>query len=157
MNRKELVARASTWIYQKAADRPVVALFIVGALLYLLFIFGPALLFGIRQNFSDRAVEKGKSQAEAERTAGQQEKIQADEIEIQRKAEDLNRATNLTPERERAAGQVQTAQQRRQEAEDRYEKNRTARRPDLDDPALRRRNCADLAELYPAERFAGCQ
>lgn len=136
---------------------PYVTLAIAVAALYLLVVFGPAFAMGIRHGFSNRAIDKTKAEAAAEKKAADQEKISAGHIDVERKAEDLNREQTLKPKRQQTAANLEEASRRRQAAEELYEKNRnTRRRPDLDDLNLRRRNCSDLAELYPGERFAGC-
>lgn len=137
---------------------PYIALGFAVALFYLVLVFGPAFFLGIRESFSNRAIEKTKVEAAAEKNASDQEKINAGQFEIERKAEDLNREQVLKPKREEAAANLAEATRRRKAAEELYEKNRNARRlPDPNDLNFRRRNCSDLAELYPGERFAGCQ
>ena len=137
---------------------PFIPLAIGASLVCVLVIFGPALLLGIRESFSNRTIKNTKTATATEITGAEQEKISAGKIEIERKAEDLHREEELKPQRQRAATSFAEARQRRKEAEDRYEKARNARRsPDPDDLTLRRRNCTDLAELYPGQRFAGCQ
>jgi hypothetical protein len=150
--------RLSLRLYSAARERPVVALIIAAALVYFVLLFGPALVLGIRHSFSERTIEKTKEAAATEKTAAEQERIDAGQIEIERKAEDLHRDQELKPQRLRAANSLAEARARRKEAEDRYETIRTNRRsPDPDGLTLHRRNCADLAELYPDQRFAGCQ
>jgi hypothetical protein len=150
-------ARAGAWLFQTATRHPYITLAIAAGLFYLLILFGPAFVLGIREGFSNAAIQKTKIEAATEKTAADQEKISAGQTEIERKAEDLNREQSLTPKRQQTATTLAEATQRRRAAEDRYEKSRNDRRhPDLDDLTLRRRNCSDLAELYPGQRFAGC-
>jgi hypothetical protein len=150
--------RAGAWLFTTAKGHPIATLAIAAALVYFLVLFGPAFLLGIREGFSNRAIEKTKAAATTEKTAADQEKISAGQTEIGRKAEDLNREQTLTPKRQQAAATLAEATRRRKAAEDLYEKTRNdRRRPDLDGLALRRRNCSDLAELYPRQHFAGCQ
>lgn len=143
---------------EAARRHPYITLALAVVALYLLIVFGPAFAMGIRHGFSNRAIDKTKAEASAEKKAADQEKISAGQIEIERKAEDLNREQTLKPKRQQTAATLEEASRRRKAAEELYEKNRNdRRRPDPDDLNLHRRNCSDLAELYPGQRFAGCQ
>lgn len=155
---KTKTSRAGAWLFTTAKAHPLPTLAIAAALVYLLILFGPAFVLGIREGFRNRAIEKTKAATVSEKTAADQEKISAGQTEIERKAEDLSRDQTLKPKRAESATALAEASRRRKAAEDRYEKKRTARRlPDLDDLAVRRRNCSDLAALYPDRHFAGCQ
>jgi cell division protein FtsB len=144
-------------VVEFAQKHALAILAITTVVVFVLVIFGPALLLGIRHGFSNRQIEETKTEATAEKTAADEEKISAGEIEIERKAEDLNRERSLKPKREQSAAALAEASRRRRDAEELYEKNRKAgRSPAPDDLNLHRRNCSDLAELYPTRRFAGC-
>lgn len=146
-----------TRLFEFAERHSLVILAVAVVLFFVLVLFGPAFLLGVREAFSNRAIEETKQAAATEKTAAQQEKLSAEQNQIERKAEDLNRSQNLQPKRQQAAANLEEATRRRKAAEDRYENDRQNRRsPDVDDVTLRRRNCADLAELYPDSRFAGC-
>jgi hypothetical protein len=126
-----------------------------GLVLVIILLSGAA--FAIRDHFTQKQVDKTKAEAEVETTAAQKEKMDAGEISIERKAEDKFRE-HLNTDRKTADLNLTNATNRRRAAESSYEKTRTdRRRPTLDDDALRRRNCSDLAQLYPDESFAGCQ
>jgi methylmalonyl-CoA mutase N-terminal domain/subunit len=126
------------------------------AIIFFVILYGPGFILGIRQAFTDRTIEKQKNQAAAEKTAAEQQIIGAGEADKERQAEDLNRETNLEPERERAGRNLEEARRARIAAEETYAKNRN-RDPDPDSSDLHKRNCSDLAELYPEKRFAGCR
>lgn len=142
----------------KIQANPIKVLVVVVALFFILLILAPALFLGIRHGFSNRKIDKAKTEAAGEKTAAQEERINAGEIEIDRKAEDLNRERSLEPNRKESAATLEEATRRRKAAEEVYEKTRSTRRdPDPDDLTLHRRNCSDLVELYPDKTFAGCR
>ncbi len=137
--------------------RPIVTLVVTAAFVYVLVIFGPALLLGIKHGFSSQKIEKQKEAAETEKTAAHDQIIQAGEIEAERQAEDRHREQKLRPARDGANISLAEARERRKAAEKRYDQIRKdPPQPGIDDLALRLRNCTDLATLYPGLRFAGC-
>jgi flagellar biosynthesis/type III secretory pathway M-ring protein FliF/YscJ len=145
-------------IFTTIAKHPIPALIVAAVLFYLVIFLVPAFVVGLRDRASDKKVEQTKQAAGTEKTAAEQERISASETEVERKAEDLFREEKLKPERERANESLTESRKRRQQAEENYAKSRSNRsNPDPDDLNLRRRNCADLAELYPSQRFTGCQ
>ena len=156
--RKAVTSLSVTSLSNQALAHPYITLAITVVLVYFAVLFLPAFVLGIREGVTNRTIEKTKTAAVEEKTAATQDKISAGQIETERKAEDLNREQTLTPQRQQASATLAEATRRRQQAEDLYEKNRNARRiPDPNDLNLRQRNCSELAEIYPDQRFSGCK
>lgn len=138
------------------ANRIKAGLLALAALVLGLWFFG--VVAGIRHLFENRQVQQLEQKAtDAETKAGAQVK-QADQLATERAAEDLNRERTITPEIARTSRTVTETRERARKAQANYEKTLT--QPDLvidpDTAALHRRNCTDLAELYPGEQHPAC-
>lgn len=106
---------------------------------------------------SARQVEATETQARAAEGAARDAVSEAAAADVERRVEDAVRERTINPERERAEVALSHARARRLEAERNHEAHQNFRPVSLDDARLRERNCADLAELYPGQKFPGCR
>jgi flagellar biosynthesis GTPase FlhF len=137
----------------KLATAIVGALVIVGALY-----FGSSLITGIREAFQDAQVNRLNKQSEQKEAEAQKSLDAADKEAVDRAVEDKLRELNIEPQRRQAKENSEQARQRATKAETDYENARkNINRNSIDERLLHERNCADLHELYPGERVAGCE
>lgn len=159
VSRVKTAAGKSLEILQR---HPYLALAGAAIVFYIVVFAIPGFLIGFRDGVRDavtnRAIEQTKDHATTEKTAAEQERMKADENAIDRKIEDRYREEKLQPDRLRATRSLAESRARRQQAEEKHEKARlNPSAPDPDDSNLRKRNCADLTQLFPDKQFAGCQ
>lgn len=162
MNRKararQIAGNVARGAVAQIVAHPVAALIVACGLAATVWIYGGAFWGGVRAAFQDRKVERLQTQAHEAQAGAQTAERAADDTQIERTVEDQRRANEIAPAIERAGRTVAETSAEAQRARARYEQTqKNSRRDDLDDRVLHERNCADLAQLYPGERFRRCE
>jgi hypothetical protein len=119
--------------------------------------FADGVVSGFRSAITTREVQATEGQAaQASADAGAQLGA-ANETGIERRVNDRVREQTITPELEHTARASEHARERTTRARANYETAQTnSFRGGGTDSDLHKRNCADLAGLYPGARFARC-
>jgi short subunit dehydrogenase-like uncharacterized protein len=138
MKRQTLI----TWVKANRLTSGLVLLILAGVLWY----FAGSINQAVRDRTTDAVVEKLEKQSD-------QQLIEAQKASGARAAEDERRRVQIKPAVEHARRARETARAKTEKAEREYENSRK-KIPDAagaDLRELRRRNCANYADLYPDE------
>ncbi|HEV2862863.1 MAG TPA: hypothetical protein VGX48_17740 [Pyrinomonadaceae bacterium] len=142
--------------------RPMSALLVavtLGALASVAWQFAGGVVSGARSAITSNQVQATEAQSHEAQVQAGAAIASANETAVERKVNDQVRERTIKPAVEQTAREAAAAKERVKGARSNYEKatNTNALRRGDDLGALHRRNCADLALLYPGERFARCQ
>lgn len=156
---KQIVNTARQGLAHFITTPPAFALLVVAcvAVGFLAVRFGDGLVSGFRSALTTRQVQATEGQAaKASADAGAQ-LGQANDTAVERKVNDRVREQTITPELEHTARASDHARERTTRARANYETAQTnSFHGGGTDSDLHKRNCADLAELYPGARFVRC-
>jgi len=139
---------------------PVRYLVILAILLFVGLIIIGGTITAVRYRLQDRKVEKLEKKSEEAIEQKDAAKSEADKAAGERVIEDAIRERTIKPEIERTSRNLEDARSRTKEAQTDYDKARSPKDSQGNDPdsrALHERNCSDLRELYPGETIPHCE